>query len=252
MKKVFLLSVLILTLASCYTDKMVKVNKADLHHQIGIGHMQKGNYPDALNEFLKAEELNPKSPSLLNNIALVYFLREKFDLSELYFKKALALDPNYTDAKNNYARLLIETKKYKEAEELLLESLKDLTYPNYTKIYNNIGFLYFLQNRHLESQGYLKKSLEKNKDDCFAIYYYGLTSFNIENFKSSSAALDVYIKKCDQTAKDEPFYFSALSHYRLKNSSMALQRFEELIKKYPNGKYNEKSRKMAELIKKGN
>lgn len=240
-----------LLLSSCYTDVMQKQNKADLYHQIGMGHMQKGNYPEALRSLQTAESLTPNNPSLLNNIALVYFLREKYDLAENYLKKALSIEPKYTEAKVNYGRLLTEQKRYPEAEKQLQEALTDLTYSDYTKIYNYLGYLYFLQDRHLEAQGNFKKVVEKNNSDCFAIYYYGLSSFNLENFKASSGALDRYIKSCDLVSRDESFYYSALSHYRLKNKTMALERFDELIKKYPNGKFNEKARKMAELIKKG-
>lgn len=240
-----------LILSACYTDSALKKNNADLHHQVAIGHMQKGNYPQALTELLKANELAPKDPAIHNNLGLIYFLREKYDSSEEHFKTALLLRPSFTEARTNYARLLIDLKRYDEAEKNLQVAEEDLTYGAFTKIYNNFGYLYFLQNRYLEAQGYLKKTLQQNKSDCFAIYYYGLSSFHINKFSSSSSALDQYIKSCDLIPRDEPYYFSALSHYRLKNKSVALERFDELLKKYPNGKYNEKARKMADLIRKG-
>ncbi|MBY0452117.1 MAG: hypothetical protein K2P92_03710, partial [Bdellovibrionaceae bacterium] len=64
--------------------------------------------------------------------------------------------------------------------------------------------------------------------------------------------LDKAITFCSQADSDEGHYYSAIALYRNKQTDLALARFEEVVKLFPEGKNAEKSRKMIEIIRKGN
>lgn len=116
--------------------------RADLHLKLGIGFYESGAYPQALAALQKAEALNPQSPQIQNNLGLVYFMRERYDLSEKHIRNALELDPKYTDSRNNLVRVLIEKNDLDKAQIEMDRVFADLTYGGLHRAHNNQGLIY--------------------------------------------------------------------------------------------------------------
>ncbi|MGZ3770309.1 MAG: tetratricopeptide repeat protein [Bdellovibrio sp.] len=245
---IFLYSFIVL---GCATFGESDKKKAELYLQLGISHLESGNYPYALKELLKAEQLDASNPVVQNNLGLVYFFRERYDLSEKHLKKALELEPKYTEARNNYARVLIELGKYPESEKELQIVLADLTYPSPEKAYINLGLVKFNQKDYVAARNAFSKVLESMPDDCVSNTYFGRTFFETAEYSRATEALDRAIGFCQKSLFDEPHYYSALAYYRSGEKLKSAVRFEEIIKYYPTGKYREKAKGMLDLIRKG-
>ncbi|WP_413569103.1 tetratricopeptide repeat protein [Bdellovibrio sp. HCB117] len=243
--------ILALTLLSALGCASQDKQKADLYLRMGAAQMESGNYPYALRDLLKAEELDPKNAATQNNLGLVYFFRERYDLAEKHLQKALELEPKYTEARNNLSRVLIEQGKYADAEKELRVVLADLTYPSPEKAYINLGLAKFNQKDFTGARTAFTKVLNANPDDCIGNTYFGRTFFETEDYARAAEALDRAIGFCQKSLYDEPHYYSALAYYRLGDKSKSVARFEELIKYYPTGKYREKAKGMLSLIRKG-
>ena len=78
--------------------------------KLGTAHLQERHFPLAFREFFIAVELNPNNPVAHNQLGLTYILAGKIEQAEEHIKKALQLDPKYTDARINYSYLLLEQK----------------------------------------------------------------------------------------------------------------------------------------------
>ncbi len=245
-----LVLVSMLFLASCASSPE-KADKASLHMKIGISFFENSNYPKALSEFLIAEELDPENALVQNNLGLTYFMRERFELSEKHFKKAISLSPAFTEARNNYARLLIEIGKYKQAEEELNKVLNDLTYGGLEKAYINLGLSNFKQKKYPKAVEAFLKAIDQQQDSCLANTYYGRSILEMGEYQRSLVALNRAVSFCQKILYDEPHYYSALAYYRLGEKEKSEARFNELIKMYPNGAYQEKAKAMLDLIRKG-
>lgn len=220
-----------------------------LHQQIGTNHLMNGNYPEALSELLTAERLDSNDPSIQNNLALAYFVRDRLDLAEKHTRKALAIDPKFSDARNNLARILIERAKYPEAIKELQAVINDLTYPNPEKPLTNLGIAYFSMGQYEKAKENFAKAIDYKRDDCQAQSYFGRCLYEMKDYKRALESLDRAVGFCMRSQYDEPHYYSALTLYQLGQSNKAITRFEEIIKLYPNGSYVEKSRSMLETIK---
>lgn len=242
---------IVLTHILACSTSVEKQEKALLYLQLGNNNISSGNYPFALRDLLSAEELDPKNPVIQNSLGQVYFLRERYDLSQKHFLQAIELDEKFTDAKNNLARVLIEIGKYNDAELLLNQVLQDLTYANLEKAYINFGLLYFNQKKFDKAKLQFSKAIESQTDSCIANSYYGRSLFEMKDYVNAARALDRAIGFCQKNMIDEPHYFSALSYYRSGDKNKAEIRFAEIIQLYPNGKYKEKSQSMLELLRKG-
>ncbi|MBO9667994.1 MAG: tetratricopeptide repeat protein, partial [Bdellovibrio sp.] len=200
---------------------------------------------------LKAQELDPSNAVIQNSLGQVYFLRERYELAEKQFRKAITLDKNFTDARNNLARVYIEEGKYADADRELNIVLNDLTYPDIDKAFNNLGLSKFNQKQYAAAQDAFLKVLKVHSDDCIANTYYGRAYFEQKQYDQAAEALDRAIGFCQKNLYDEPHFYSALAYYRLGDKSKAMARFEELLKYYPEGKYREKAKGMLDLIRKG-
>lgn len=247
--KSLLIFTLFLGLCSCASLHSDDQQAAMLHAKIGSTHLMNGNYPEALTELLMAEKLDPKNPSIQNNLGLAYFVRDRFDLAEIHIRKALELDPKFSDARNNLARILIERAKYTEAIKELQTVISDLTYINPEKPLVNLGIAYFNMGQFEKARAQFAKALDYKRDDCQAQSYFGRTLFEAKDYSRAREALDRAVGFCMRSQFDEPHYYSALSLYQLGQKDKAIVRFEEIIKLYPQGTYVDKAKTMLETIK---
>ncbi|HKI62052.1 MAG TPA: tetratricopeptide repeat protein [Mariprofundaceae bacterium] len=141
MRKSILLICLCLALASCGSSKhMEEKNQklSKLHYQMGIDALNKNLLPKAFQELLKADELKPNQADVEDALAYAWRLRGNLEKSEKYYKKSLAHSPQ-TSTQNNYGSLLIQMKRYKDAETVLRKALQDPGYLNQNLIFLNLG-----------------------------------------------------------------------------------------------------------------
>ncbi len=253
MRSTTLVIISYLALQSCASmPNAENQESAELHMQIAVSYIQKDNLPSALKELLMAEDLAPKNAAVQSNLGLVYFLRDRFELSERHYLRAISFRPDYTEAKNNLARVYTEIGQYRKAEPLLQEALKDLTFNDYPSVYANYGILEFKRKRYDVAITYLKKSLEIDRENCLTQVYLGRSYLEMKELSLATDQLEKAISFCQPAGIDEAHYYGALAFYRNSQRDRAMVRFEELIKFFPTGPNNEKAKKMLALIKKGN
>lgn len=233
---------------ACATVSKEDRERAMLHLQLGTSYLAKGAFPQALSELLKAEQLDPKNPLVLNNLGLAYFVRGKYKLAEDKFRQAIKVEPRFSDAKNNLGRLLIDTHRLPEAIRVLQEVEGDLTYENPEKTYSNLGMAYFESGDYTRAEEYLSKSLSIRRRSCTTADYYGRTLLEMKRLEQSAEVLDQAIEFCRDDHFEEPIYFSAMSYFSLGQKEKSRARLEELLKDYPKSKYVAKAKGMLELL----
>ncbi|MBL7762423.1 MAG: tetratricopeptide repeat protein, partial [Chitinophagaceae bacterium] len=112
------------------TSKAAIIEKAFLHHNVGIDNFKIGNYEASINHYMQAAEiLETKKPASLpfvyEGIAEVYDKLLQDDKSVEYDKKAIASAEKYgtpiiiAGRYLNYITRLVNRKQFKEAESLL-------------------------------------------------------------------------------------------------------------------------------------
>ncbi|MFP5518436.1 MAG: tetratricopeptide repeat protein [Bdellovibrionia bacterium] len=242
---------ILLQLTGCATFQNKDKEKAVLYWEMANTQIENGNLPLALKDLLTAEKLDPKNSAVQHSLGLVYFLRERYDLSIRHFERAVSISPDFTEARNNYARALIEMRKYPEAEAQLKIVVNDLTYTSQEKGFLNYGILKFEQKQYREAAKHFESALRVTPDDCEANNFLGRSLFETKSYDRAAEALDRAVGFCQKQMVDEPHYYAALAYYRMGNREKAITRFEELIKYYPNGEYREKAKGLIELIRKG-
>jgi tetratricopeptide (TPR) repeat protein len=236
-------------MAACATGpSKADKERAKLHMQIGTGYLAQGQYPQAMAELLKAEQLDPRNPALLNNLGLAYYVRGRTQQAEGKFREAIRIESKFSDAKNNLARTLMDQDKNQEAIRILNEVEGDLTYNFPEKTLSNLGMAYFQLGNFKKAEDYLARSLQIRRQSCTTADFYGRTLLEMKRLEQSAEVLDQAIEFCRPTKFEEPLYFSAMSYFSLGEKEKSRARLTELLKDYPKSKYVTKAKGMLELL----
>ncbi len=242
------LSLSIAGCASWMGKSKVDKDRAALHLQIGTGYLSQGMYPQAMSELIKAEQLDPTNPLILNNVGLSYYVRGKSKQAEAKFREAVKYDSNYSDAKNNLARVLLEAGKTEEAVKWLHSVEGDLTYQFPEKTFANLGMAHFNLGQYQKAEEYFLRSLEIRRQNCVTTNYYGRTLIELKRVEQAAQMLDQAVEYCRASRFEDPLFFSAMSYFSLGEKEKTRARLEELLKDYPKSKYVAKAKGMLELL----
>jgi len=132
----FFFPILALILTSCQStghslspEKTAK--SAKIHFQLGINALYANNLPKAFEELMRANDILPKQPDVLDALAYAWRVRGNPTKAEALYRESLA-QGSRPSTETNYGSLLVSLKRYSEAEVHLRLALQD---PRYQKQY---------------------------------------------------------------------------------------------------------------------
>ena len=169
-----------------------RISQASAHYQLGISYLNYDNIQPAFVEFQKAYELDPNNKDVLDAIGLIYLLRlNDYPAAVDYFKKALKVDKNFSEASNNLGLAYEKEERFNEAIAAYKEALSNPVYNNAEKAYNNLGRAFYRVRKYNEAIDSFKQAVMRSPD--FHLPYYGLAlCYNaIERYGDAA----IYIKK---------------------------------------------------------
>jgi len=91
----------------------------------GIDMAKQGLWQEALFRFERANQLDPKNPKILNNLAVAQEANRQFDAALATYREALAIAPGSRDLKDNYARFVDFYESYRPGTASGLPGLGD-------------------------------------------------------------------------------------------------------------------------------
>jgi len=150
-----LLLLLITTfLPACSTTIAVspelQAKRVNIHYQLGIDALNKGNMPKAFEELLRAESMDPDRSDVLDALGYAWQLRGNLDKANAYYRRALKHDPSPATY-NNYGGLMLRMNKPNAAEKYFRKALDNPRYRNPDIAYINLGDALLLQDRFNEA-----------------------------------------------------------------------------------------------------
>ncbi len=129
-------------------------------HRLAVMSAKRGDYAEASERFAQASRVQSPSAELLNDMGYNYYLMDNLAEAESCFRKAIAIDPQYTAAQNNLGLALGQQGKFDDAMKAFAKT------GNSSQAHTNMAYVY-AQHRYLDQarQHYLKAlgSDEKNE-----------------------------------------------------------------------------------------
>ncbi|HEX7372050.1 MAG TPA: tetratricopeptide repeat protein, partial [Thermodesulfobacteriota bacterium] len=82
--------------SGCGPDERA-IQRAGIHAGLGYNALQQGDPTSALRELYEAEKLNPRDPYIQHALGMALSAKGKYPDALEHFRKALELDPKYTE-----------------------------------------------------------------------------------------------------------------------------------------------------------
>lgn len=150
-----------------------KTDYENTYLELGFANTKLKKDAEAIEQFTKAMNINPKSHIPYNGIAEVYRDNKK-DMNEAmnWYKKTMAINPKERKANFGMGYCLNSQSKYSEAIPYLKQAIESEN--TYTAAYVELGYSYFKTGDNTLALTHLNKALELNPKNENARFYKGL------------------------------------------------------------------------------
>jgi type IV pilus assembly protein PilF len=155
-------------LAGCATLKGpgTRKKRAQIHYDIGIVNLNRGDRRMALKELLMALEYDEVLPEAHFALGLIYHAMERQELGLRHYTRALELRSGYSEVHNNIGILYMDMGKYDNAIESFELALGDILYATPYLAEGNLGWAYYKQGESKKAIRHIMKALDINKRFC--------------------------------------------------------------------------------------
>lgn len=138
--------------SSARHEQEQNARKAASHVEIGGDHLANGRSALALREFMAAEKLDPDNARVHYALGDAYLARGKRPKAEEHMRRALAISPDYHDARLFLSALLLMEKRYEDAVAECDLLIDDPTFQSPWRALTNRGWALFKLDRPEEAR----------------------------------------------------------------------------------------------------
>lgn len=207
-KSLFACAFICIMLIGCVTqrtsgrEKTIDVGKSlDLHIQMAIGYIQKGNRESARHHLKKAFDIDSDSAPATGAMAQLYELEGEPVLAEEQFKLALKRDKNFTQARNNYGVFLFNLKRYEESYNEFEKAAADLEFPGRAQTLANVGRVALKLGNTIRAKAAFEHSIILDRNAPEPYIELAELNFQKQEYADAKNYLDGYAKVGQQSAR---------------------------------------------------
>jgi len=221
------------------TKEYTNTEKARMLVEIANGSLVEGDPTGALQNIFKAERFDSSLPELYHTKALALFAKRDLISAVEAARKAVKMQPNFSDASNTLGKLLLDLGKYDEAVGPLTRAANDPLYRETYKSWTNLGILKYKTGEYIQSEVFLNRAIQESPSNaCVAYFFRG-------QIKDKDFRLDEAIADYGEATKRQCSRFGdaklalGMSYQKSKQYEEARKTFLEIQKLYPNTKLAE-------------
>ncbi len=135
--------------------------RARVHTELAAQYYSRRQYTVALQELREVLTTDANHAPAYNMLALVHIELHEEKEAEDYFRRAIDLLPNYSEAHNNFGYFLCQRGRFGEGLEQLELALKNPLYASPEKALANASYCALMKGDVTESERYAKRSLAR-------------------------------------------------------------------------------------------
>jgi type IV pilus assembly protein PilF len=246
-RRVPLMLILTLVLASGCAMSTAQKNRALYHYQMGQSFYAENNFTSALKEFTEAEKVTPGDPVLLNDLGLTYFRKGHFDLAEAKYLKALDIKPSYSEARNNLGVNYLEMKRWDDAIAQFKLVQDDIFYAGQGGAAVNLGLAYLGKGDQQQALAVLREAVARDAGDPRARVQLGRVYFSGDRIQ---LAVEQYRKAVElNPSYANAYYYLALAEVKLQDTQAARNAFKAVVRIAPDSEIGQLSRDYLDQLK---
>lgn len=154
---------------------------AESYYILGSFLQEKGIFDEAVQCYQKAIAVNPNFTDAHFNLGVAYQQLGQHDKAELCYRQVIALNPDHSKAYLNLGIAFKEQGLYDEASAALKNALR--IKPDYAMAYYNLGNVHLAKGQYNEAMEYYKKTISIDEEYAEAHWNIALLNLLSGNFK---------------------------------------------------------------------
>ena len=158
--------------------------------QLGFGYMQQNNLEQANQKLLKALRQDPNSASAHNAYAILQDRLLEKEIAGKHYKIATELDPEDSEAANNYGTHLCVNGREAESEKYFLRAVKNPLYRTPEYAYTNAARCLLKIGKKEKAKTYLSKALAAKSNFGNALIEMATIELEAENYAAAQLYID--------------------------------------------------------------
>lgn len=180
-------------------EELVNFERARVHTDLGAQYYAAGNIGVALDEFNIAAAVERRYVPAHYMLGLVYMELKDDVLAEEHFKRALDLDSNNSEARNNYGWFLCQRGKVGESISQFMAALKNPLYETPDKPYVNAGICTLKLRDDKGAEEYFLKALKLRPNQPQALLALADIYFRANDLPNARAQMIAFMKAHNPT-----------------------------------------------------
>jgi type IV pilus assembly protein PilF len=208
-KSVFICALISMLLMGCVSEQVSgserkapdKAKALELHIQMALGYVEKGNRESARHHLTKEIEIDRSSAAATNAMAMLYQLEGEMPLAEEQFKLAIKRDKKLTIAHNNYGVFLYNQMRYQEAFDQFELAAADLAYTNRSQVLTNVGRAALKLGNDSRAKAAFEHACILDKRNADAFIELADINFQKQEYADAKRNLDVFTSISDHTPR---------------------------------------------------
>ena len=175
--------------------------RAVIHAELGANYYSRGQYGVAIAELNEAIGSDPSYGASYNILGLVHMELHEDDLAVQNFEKALNLNPNDSDAHNNYGWFLCQRNRVNESIKHFISAVKNPLYQTPEKSYLNAGLCLAKNKDMAGAEDFFIKVIKRQPQNAQALYELANISYSRGQYIEAKAYLSQFSQDLQESAE---------------------------------------------------
>jgi tetratricopeptide (TPR) repeat protein len=210
---------------SNYT-KALEINPrdAEAYYNRGVVYNRKGQYDEAISDFTKALEINARDADAYYNRGIVHNRKSQYNEAISDFSKALEINPRYADAYYNRGIAYNKKGQYDQAISDYNKALE--INPRFAEAYKSRGSTYDDKGQYDEAISDYNKALEIDPRDAWTYYNRGVVYERKDQYDQAISDYDKALEInpiCAEAYNNLAWLLATANVTRFRNGEKALQ-----------------------------
>lgn len=137
--------------------------EAEAKFNVALAHIREGRIDMAIDTIKQAIKLDPKNAFFYKGLGTAYAAKQKWNEAIEAYRKALELNPYFSDVRNDLGTSLILSGKREEGKKEFLNLFSDPTNPTPEMTARNLGQVYFEEKNYAEALNWYRSAITRAK-----------------------------------------------------------------------------------------
>lgn len=208
--------------------------RARIHTELAALYYSRGNHGVALQESMVAIEADPQYGPAYNVLGLVQMELKEDTAADRSFQQALAINPNDSEANNNYGWFLCNRGREKEAIAYFLAAVRNPLYQTPGLAYTNAGVCSLKLGQDNEAESYLLQALKLQPGQPRALQALAEVHYRRGDYSGAKQLVGRFLEVAQPTP--EVLWLGVLSARQLGDRNAEASYGTQLRRRFPDSK----------------